>query len=183
MPAAEPRPAPVAPPAPVGAEVGDAPLPPVPPRAMAAGRAERIAGVVAWLVLALLVLTVAGLYVGRARVVELAPSMETLYRRLGVATNPASGLEVRNHTSVRATRAGRPTLEVRGEIANTTDETRTLPQVRVALLDAHGSEVAFGLFAAVDHELKPGAVTTFDAELPDPPDSAVSYRVALVGAP
>jgi hypothetical protein len=51
--------------------------------------------------------------------------------------------------------------------------------VRVALLDEAGNEVAFGLFDAADRSLIPGAVTVFDAELPDPPASARSYRVSF----
>lgn len=155
-----------------------APLPP-PLAATTTTRRDRALGAIAWLLLALLVLVIAAAYLGRNQVVEAFPSMAGVYQKVGLRVTMRSGLELRNLSSVRAEEGGRPVLVVKGEIHNTAAQERTLPRVRVALLDDGRNEIEFGLFDAVDRNVAGGGTTRFEARLLDPPDAAKSYSVSL----
>ncbi|HMR29992.1 MAG TPA: DUF3426 domain-containing protein [Geminicoccaceae bacterium] len=155
-----------------------APLPP-PLAAGSRSRRDRALGAVAWLCLALLVLVLTAAYVGRNQVVEAFPSMATVYQKVGLRVELRSGLELRNLNSVRTEENGRQVLVVTGEIHNTVDQERSLPRVRVALLDDSRGEIEFGLFDAVDRTLAGGSTTRFEARLVDPPESAKTYSVSL----
>jgi predicted Zn finger-like uncharacterized protein len=164
--------APAAPP-----EVSHAPLPPVRPAAPARG--DRLAGLVAWAGLALLVLLVAALYVGRERVAELAPWTAPIYRDFGLAVGSGHGVELREHSSERRPSGGQFVLTVRGTLANVSGEPRPVGRLRIMLLDEKGGEVAVGLFDPAERELAAGASTSFEAEFRDPPATARSYRIAF----
>ena len=174
-----PTPPAALPPAPAAAEPPEpAPLPP-PLAGGSRTRRDRALGAVAWLCLALLVLVLTAAYLGRNQVVEAFPSMATIYQRVGLRVELRSGLELRNLSSVRSEENGRPLLVVTGEIHNTSDQQRSLPRVRVALLDESRGEIEFGLFDAVDRTMAAGASTRFEARLLDPPESAKTYSVSL----
>jgi predicted Zn finger-like uncharacterized protein len=159
-------------------QVEPAPLPP-PMTAAAGRRRDRAVGAVAWLSLLLLVLVGAALYLGRHQVVEALPMLAPYYEKVGIPVTLRSGLELRNLTSSRVEEQGRSVLVVAGEIHNTADQERTLPRVRVALLDDSRAEIEFGLFDADARTLAPGASTRFEARLLDPPAAAKTYAVSL----
>lgn len=159
-----------------------APLPP-PLAERSIGAGERVVGAVSWLLLALLVLLVAALYLGRSQVVETFPAFAPFYERIGLRVALNSGLELRNLTSERVTENERPVLVVTGEIRNTAGQERVLPRVRVALLDESRAELEFGLFDARERALAPGASTGFEARLLDPPEAARTYSVTLADGP
>lgn len=153
--------------------------PPVPPRAPAPAPSARLAGLVAWLVVLLLLVVIGGLWVARERVVAAVPALARYYAGLGIAVRVPSGLEIRHQTSERRRDADRELLLVRGEVFNPADEARDVPAVRVALLDRHGAEVAFALVNAAASRLEPGTAAGFEVVIPDPPATAESYRVTL----
>jgi hypothetical protein len=163
-------------------KVEPAPLPP-PVTARPGRRGGRAIGPVAWLSMLLLVLVGAALYLGRNQVVEALPMLAPYYQKVGIPVALRSGLELRNLTSSRSEEQGRAVLVVAGEIHNTADRERTLPRVRVALLDDSRTEIEFGLFHAEVATLAPGASASFEAKLLDPPAAAKTYAVSLADGP
>ncbi len=159
------------------APLGDTP-PPGRPLAGSGG-----AGLVGWLLLALLVLALAAAILGRNQIVAMAPQLVPYYRMAGLPLTIESGLEIANLVSTRVTENGKPVLVVSGEIHNISGSDRELPPVRVALLDADRNEIDFGLFDVDRRVLPPGGMTRFEARLVDPPPSAKSFRVTLRDAP
>jgi predicted Zn finger-like uncharacterized protein len=170
------------PPGPSAEPVEPAPLPP-PIAARPAGRGERAIGAVSWLSLALLVLLLAAVYVGRNQVVEAFPVLAPWYQKVGLRVAVRSGLELRNLAYERVEDGGRPVAVVTGEIHNAAGEERVLPRIRVALEDRGGTEIEFDLFDAPVPQLTAGASTRFEARLLDPPDAAERYSVTLAEGP
>ena len=154
-----------------------APVPP--PLGHSSGAVGGTGGAIAWLLLVLLILLVAALYIGRNQVVEAIPSLAPIYQKIGLRVAMRSGLELRNLSSSRTMENGRPVLVVSGEVHNTSAQERTLPRIRVALLDDARGEIEFGLFDAAERQLAAGATTKFEAKLLDPPEAAKTYGVSL----
>lgn len=173
---------PAAPPPAANEPVEPVPLPP-PLAAATHVRRDRALGAVAWLLLALLVLVLAAAYLGRNQVVEAFPSLAPVYEKVGLRVELRSGLELRNLASTRVEENGRQVLVVTGEIHNTAAQERSLPRIRVALLDDTRGEIEFGLFDAVDRRLPGGGMTRFEAKLLDPPEAAKTYSVSLADGP
>ncbi len=132
-----------------------------------------------WLLVALLVLAVTGLVVGRNELVAVWPQLAPIYARLGLPLELEADLELRAIQVERAEEDGLPVLVVRGEVYNRAAAERLVPPVRVALLDSAGRELDFGLFPVASRVLPPGGVTRFEARLVDPPPAAVRYAVTL----
>jgi predicted Zn finger-like uncharacterized protein len=146
-------------------------------------RQGRRIGLVAWPVLALVVLAAAAAILGRDQIVAMAPGLIPYYRMAGLPLTVESGLEISDLASARATEDGKPVLVVSGEIHNVSGSDRQLPPVRVALLDADRNEIDFGLFDVERRVLPPGGMTRFEVRLVDPPPSAKSFRVTLRDTP
>ncbi len=150
----------------------------VAPEDLEALRPRRLAAL-GWLAVALLVLLVVGLVVGRNEIAALWPRAVPLYARLGLPVELPLGLELRGVEVERREEGGVPVLVVRGDVHNVSGAERLVPPVRVALLDADGRELDFGLFPAGARVLPPGGVTRFEAKLLDPPPAAVRYAVTF----
>jgi hypothetical protein len=134
----------------------------------------------AWLIFGLVLVLLAGLYLGRDHIIQAVPAAERAYRVLGLTASPVAGLELRRHGSRPGTQDGRPVLIVEGEIHNAKAAARPAPRVRVGLVDERDQEVAFGLFTTAEATIEPDGIATFRAELLDPPSTARSYRITLV---
>ena len=140
------------------------------------GRSGRLIG---WLALALVVLVAAGALVGRNEVVAAFPGAASIYRKLGLPVTVPLGLEFRDVTSARLSEGGVSVLVVEGEIVNVTGEDRTVPRVRVTLLDDARRELEHELFAAERPALDGGGATRFTARLVNPPVPACSFSVTF----
>ncbi len=148
----------------------------------ARGRPATLA-IVGWLLVVLVVLLLAGVLLGRNEIVAAWPQTATLYRQLGLPVTMSLELELRDLGSERIEERGITILRVTGEIVNPTREERILPPLRVALLDAEGRELDFGLFDPPRRRLPPGATARFDARLVDPPAAAASFVVTFADRP
>ena len=98
----------------------------------------RTGGVGLWVLLAVLVLgsAAAALYYFQARVIDAVPAAARLYDRLGLRQQVVGwGLVFRDVNSERMSQGNSEMLVVRGFIANTTGQLRTIPLVRLALFD------------------------------------------------
>ncbi len=146
-----------------------------------AGAARRpgLVALAGWSLLVLVVLLLAGALLGRNEIVAAWPQTAGLYRQLGLPVAVSLGLELRGLDSERFEENGVPMIRITGEIANTTRRERILPPLRVALLDAEGRELDFGLFDPPKRRLAPGAATRFEARLVDPPAEARRFAVTF----
>ncbi len=164
------------------------PLPETPPvegaaedEAATARTSRPTAGtIVGWSLLVLVVLLLAAAMLARNEIVAAWPQATTLYRQLGLPVTLSLGLELRELASERFEENGVPMLRITAEIVNTARRERVLPPLRVALLDARGRELDFGLFDPPRRRLAPGAFARFEARLVDPPPAAERFTVTFL---
>lgn len=129
---------------------------------------------------AALVLFVAGIgslaYFQRVNVVRLLPGTAAAYERVGLPVN-VRGLKFDNVKYSWETGAGRPVLEVYGDIVNITSEPLKVPTVVFGLRTKEMVEV-YQWAADVRSELLPaGQTTAFSAQIPTPPKSIRDVQV------
>jgi predicted Zn finger-like uncharacterized protein len=132
-----------------------APLPDVPPPA------------------ALAALVLGGVF-ARRTVVAVWPPAARVYALAGLPVEPlGAGLEIRK---VIPTRTGEG-LVVEGEVVNIDGGARTVPQLRVALLDPAQKELRFEIIAPPKNRLEPGEAVQFRAPFAKPDDAATKVAV------
>jgi predicted Zn finger-like uncharacterized protein len=146
-----------------------------------AGGGARGGLVLGWLLLALVVVgAVAGGWAFREQVVAQVPQAAQLYRLAGIEV-PAlgAGLELRDVTRTRRLVDGRSLLVIEGRVFNTTDRTRQVPPMEVALYDAAGDEVARWRVQAEARELAPGQSAAFETRRENPPETAREFAMSF----
>ncbi len=127
-----------------------------------------------------LVLLFAGIsysaYEGRVSVVRAIPGTAWAYEKLGIPVN-VRGLGFGPVAYHWAVEAGRPVLEVEGEIRNLTNATLTVPTVVFALRNSVDVEVYQWAADIREDPLPGGERTLFLARIPSPPKSIGSVQV------
>ncbi|GLK54861.1 putative Zn finger-like uncharacterized protein [Methylopila capsulata] len=121
--------------------------------------------------LAAAALGVAALFVAilmRADLVEAAPSLASLYARIGMPVN-VRGLEISGVRSVEEIEEGAPMLLVTGTIANVAQGPRDVPRLRLAVVADDGREVYSWTTVAGRTKIGVGETTQFKARLASPP--------------
>lgn len=134
-----------------------------------------------WLVLVLVVVgIVAGGWAFREQVVAQVPQAAQIYRLAGVEV-PAlgAGLELRDVTRTRRLLDGRSLLVIEGRVVNTSDQTRQLPPLEVALFDAAGDEVARWRVRADADSLAAGQSALFETRRENPPETAREFALSF----
>jgi hypothetical protein len=147
--------------------------------AAAAPAAARRSPLLGWLAGTLAVLLLAAFVVGRHEIATQFPATLPLYQRLGLPIHLPLGVEFRQLSSVQRLEEGRRVIAVSGEIANVSGQKRTLPPIRVALLDGDYREVDFGLFDPPQPVLEPGALARFEVALGEAPAEARNFSVTF----
>ena len=71
------------------------------------------------------------------------------------------------------------TLKIKGNIANLTDKTLTLPLLRISLKDNHGEVIREWTFKSSAATISEGEKVAFSTSLPNPPDDATSISVTF----
>ncbi|MFP5511861.1 MAG: MJ0042-type zinc finger domain-containing protein [Alphaproteobacteria bacterium] len=139
-----------------------------PPKAQRAKPARST--VIGFALLAALVAgTVAGGYLGRDAIVRGWPPAALFYGTIGMqAESPGFGLELRNIRSEQKLEGGKTILLLDGEIANTTDVERALPQLRAITFGAEHKPLQSWTIEPSAPVLAPGAVASFHHSQPDP---------------
>ncbi len=176
------------PPAPAEPEVPPPPLDDAPPFPPAEARPRQKASsstgaTVGWLGVLLLLLILTGLVLGRNEVVALVPEAGPIYQRMGLPVTREIGLDLRGVVSepLDAADSGaagaRATVRITGDVVNVSGAERTIPPVRIALLDAARDEVAVHLFELPQQTLADGASTRFEFLIEDPPKAATNFSV------
>lgn len=145
---------------------------------------------VGWLGVLLVLLILTGLVLGRNEVVALVPEAGPIYQRMGLPVTREIGLELRGVVSERLAKemAGKAEssevmagdrLRITGDVVNVSGSERTVPPVRIALLDAARAEVAVHLVEVPEKVLPEGASTRFELLLDDPPLAASNFSVTF----
>jgi predicted Zn finger-like uncharacterized protein len=138
---------------------------------------------VGWIVLLALLAVIGGLVLARDRVATAWPQLAGVYRAAGLSVTVDPGLEIRDVTSSEVNENGERILVVSGEVVNTTDYAKTVPPLRVALLDGDRVEVASDQVAIEPKILEARATARFEKRLEDVPPEARHTAVRFEGAP
>lgn len=115
-------------------------------------------------------------YYQRVNIVRLFPGAAPAYERLGLAVN-VRGLEFRGVKYSWETSAGRPVLEVYGDIENITARPLKVPTVVFGLRTKERVEVYQWAADVRSDPLPPGERTAFAAQIPSPPKSIRDVQV------
>lgn len=138
---------------------------------------------VGWVMLAVFIAVVVGGGLGaREQIVAAWPPSERLYDAIGLGLAPQDlGLDLLN-VEYRSLTEGEVTLLiVEGEILNRARQSRTVPLIRVALMDEDQREIESWTVPTEKAELAPEETTRFSMRLRSPPNEALSLSVSFVG--
>ena len=145
---------------------------------------RRRANRLGWLaVLAAIIIIVVAALLARGPIVDVWPPAEKLYTAVGLGADEinTSDLEFRNVVREQIVEGGVPILIIRGQIFNSADHDRTIPAIRIGLMDAADVELRYWTFAAEQSDLGAESVTKFETRLVSPPEGAVSLRISFAG--
>lgn len=133
-----------------------------------------------WAGLAMILAGVASVaYFQRVNVVRVLPGAAAAYARIGLPVN-VRGIEFEKVKYSWETSAGRPVLEVYGDIVNVTSKPLRVPTVVFGLRTKEKVEV-YQWAADVRSDLLPaGERTAFSAQIPTPPKSIRDVQVRFV---
>ena len=130
-----------------------------------------------WAALALMLAGVMSLvYFQRVNVVKALPGSASAYERIGLPVN-VRGLEFAEVKYSWETSAGRPVLEVFGNIVNVTSKPLKVPTVVFGLRTKEKVEVYQWAADVRSELLPPGKQTAFSAQIPTPPKSIRDVQV------
>ena len=115
-------------------------------------------------------------YFQRVNVVRLFPGAASAYERIGLPVN-IRGLEFEDVKYSWETSAGRPVLEVFGDIVNITGRPLKVPTVVFGLRTKEHVEVYQWAADVRSDPLPPGERTAFAAQIPSPPKSIRDVQV------
>jgi hypothetical protein len=150
---------------------------PAMPTPRAAKSADGKSGALVPLVLALSAFAAWALLVGeRMQAVRLAPALAPAYAALGLPVNLRE-MDFENVASRIAEEDGRQILVVEGEIRNLAASARAAPRMRLAVLDAAGTEIYTWTATPQKSRLLAGEKAAFRARLAAPPQQGRDVRV------
>jgi predicted Zn finger-like uncharacterized protein len=135
-----------------------------------------------WLALAavLVLVIVAGLYLGRGRIVAAWPEAGPLYASVGLpVAPPVAGLALVDVVLTRQAIDGHDTVIVEGRILNEGDATLAVPPLIATLRDGDDQTLASWTEPAVASELAAGGSIAFRTTRIDPPEGASRLAVAF----
>jgi predicted Zn finger-like uncharacterized protein len=149
--------------------------PSLPPSSRAPRAPRRTGGAgLAWAALALVVILVlGGAVVAKDEILAAWPESERLYSAFGIVNPGAgSGLELRKVSWKRDMAENVPLLAIEGEVANASQNVRSVPKIRAAIVGKDGHELKSWVFAPPKLNLIPGESVPFRTELRNPPEGA-----------
>lgn len=154
---------------------------PRPPLLRRPGTAVLAAGAVA----VTLLVSVGLLAATRGLVMAAFPGAAGFYSAVGLAPADtfAEGLEIRGVSSVRSWSDGEQVLTVAGDLANVARQPRSLPMVRVVLVDGSDAEVQEVVVLPPGETLPVGESIRFEARISNPADTAERIKVSLAPRP
>jgi predicted Zn finger-like uncharacterized protein len=147
-------------------------------------RKSRTASVVTigWILLALLVLGIVGLFaLAPQTVTSILPGAERLYSIFGGGSQP-QGLSLEGVRYDWTNDGSQTVLEVQGNVINTGSDSVTVPMVVIALRDEKGEEISEWTTEVGEPELAAGEQTAFLRQIPSPPSNVRSLKVRFAKA-
>ncbi len=132
-------------------------------------------------VAATLLVSVGLLAATRGLVLAAFPAASGFYSAVGLASGEsfAEGLEIRDVSSTRSWSDGEQILTVAGDLANIAEQPRSLPMVRVVLVDGSDAEVQEVVVVPPGENLPVGETVRFEARISNPADTAERIKVSL----
>lgn len=147
------------------------------------GRSRR-AAVLRWGGLALAVgAMVAGILLARPEIVKVWPASARLYEMIGMPVEPVgAGLAIPPEKTKVELRdiEGAKLLFVTGEVTNTSDATRPVPDILASALDATGKELFSWRMQPSARRLFPGQTATFESRVPERGGEAANIGFTFV---
>lgn len=143
-------------------------------------RRSRVAKLVPWAALVLiLVVVLGGSVLARKQIVAMLPFMAPLYETAGLAVErpQTPRFEVRNVVTEQRREGDNTVIAVRGEVHNLTAEVQALPEMIAVLRDVNDREIHFWKFSGPVPELQPGQTAEFSTSITNPPANARSLIV------
>jgi predicted Zn finger-like uncharacterized protein len=167
------------------AEEGDAGEDAPPPPRLPLLRRQKTAVIAAGAVAAALLLSVGLLAATRGLVMAAFPGAAGFYGAVGLAPADgfAEGLEIRGVSSTRSWSDGEQILTVAGDLANVAEQPRSLPMVRVVLVDGSDAAVQEVVVLPPGETLPVGETIRFEARISNPSDTAERIKVSLAPRP
>lgn len=114
-------------------------------------------------------------------VVASVPFSIKAYQAIGMDVN-VYGLEVRRVERQHAIVNGTRVLSVKGEISNIASQTRKIPWLRFALMDASGKELYTWTLDTGARPLRSGETTSFVTRVAAPPEAAQNLKIRFARA-
>jgi hypothetical protein len=137
---------------------------------------------IGWLVLALVVAAVVGLFVlAPNTVVSMLPGAARVYSLIGMPVG-AQGLAFEGVHYEWSNDGSQTVLEVQGNVRNVSSSARTVPPVVIALRDEKGEEISEWTTEVSNAELAAGDQTAFLRQIPSPPSNVRSLKVRFAKA-
>jgi predicted Zn finger-like uncharacterized protein len=140
------------------------------------------AATIGWLAVLLILLILTGLVLGRNELVAIAPQTAPIYQRVGLPVTQPIGLELAGIVSERLATENGDTLRITGAVRNIAGAERSVPRLRVALLDSARDELLVREVDVPQAVLAAGASTRFSIDLEDPPPDARNFSVTFAVA-
>lgn len=129
-------------------------------------------------VLSAIVLLIGGLlFVARDQLSELWPGIEGVYEALNLDDDNAEGLRLSAPQPVRIMKGGVQTLVVTGFVTNLTDQIKTVPEIKLMLIDANNEVVQETSSPPSSPTIDPNSTAPYRIELQLPIESATSLQV------
>lgn len=154
--------------------------PPVRKPAAGPSKIRRLAVAAGWVLLVVVVGSLAAAAYERTAVMNAFPRTKAAYAFLGFEIPPpGEGLRLTDVNSSRVTTGGVPTLVIEGKVTNTADGTRLVPSMRGSLRDAKDQELQSWLFKAETAKLGAGQSTSFKTEVKKPPTQATGLSISF----
>lgn len=126
----------------------------------------------------LLLGVVSGAVLFRTEIVRMLPDLAGLYEAVGLKVNVV-GLEFSDVTTLLSRRGDGDVMTVNATIYGVEPRRLLVPPVLVTLLGADDAPVYAWSVAPKVHDLEPGEVIGFSAELPSPPAAAQQVRLSF----
>lgn len=125
----------------------------------------------------------AGLFFGRPYILEAWPASAAAYDLIGLGPEaPGAGLAIpvdKTRVEVRDIE-GAKLLFVTGEVTNTTESTRTVPDILATAYDAAGKELHSWRMQPSARRLFPGQTATFESRVPEKGGEAANIGFTMV---
>lgn len=111
---------------------------------------------------------------------SMAATATKIYAAIGFPLEPGYGLDIKVTKTGRETRNGNPVLAIEGTIINTTSRVRTIPRVRIALVDKRKAALQELFIQPEPVQLPPGKGTTYSVVIDKPAPGAAKISVGFV---